>query len=899
MNKKFNAGSVDELFEIVKAVQNGEDPEDYLERRKAEQEAAAEAAAAEEAAIREAASQEEAEEKAAARKEAAEEKAAVKEQAAREKAEKKAARRKSAGGRLPSKKTDGEMPAAEETVSENSVVRTQRQYGGKAVSREAETVGNRILRSLHMEHEEETAEPADQVRETRAEAAENLTEAAAEPQEITAEGLNSLMKKTVKSQETGEEELDSLMKRTMESQEPGTENLKEASADELQSPQKTAVNLKKTAADGLDSLTEETGKLKETAAKEADSLTEKTGNAEDTEADELQSARQKTADVQRSAVDEFESLLKTAVRPAGTAPKIAGNPTRKTAEPEKKTTAEPPEKEAAAGPEKLTAAEPEGKTAAEPEKKTTAEPPEKEAAADSSWEIPESSGRKMYSFRTDEPDDEEEEDEWEEAEDSMSAENGQRKGPHAFSSLIEEGEEASHGKKPEGGKRWPVITAIVIAALMIGLGVASVLYHPQSVMLSETETEYIGTDTEAPVVTAQKSNGMITLSAADEGSGVDTIWYAVVEDSTFDSLPQYQQYISPIVYQKGNTYYFYAVDGAGNQSEPVVTAMDTPSYPPVEGETEVTVSVIGDCVLGTASGENVNYSETGSFDDYAYTYGMSYFFENVRDILENDDITFANLEGPLTTTTTYQEEDSIYKGDPSYTEILQDGSIEVVTLSNDHTSDYGAKGLADTEANLTEAGIAYCIGSTIAYQEVSGVKVACIGISGPDIGTEYEAITRDTIYEAQAAGAQLIVVAYHWGTEQSEAPDEAEQTLAHTAIDCGADLVVGHHPQSLQGIEKYNGKYIVYSLGNFCFGADANPEDPDTMIFRQTFMISESGLEEEDNIEIIPCTISSVSSYNDFRPTPASGEKADEIMARINEYSEAFGDITYTASTGL
>ena len=66
--------------------------------------------------------------------------------------------------------------------------------------------------------------------------------------------------------------------------------------------------------------------------------------------------------------------------------------------------------------------------------------------------------------------------------------------------------------------------------------------------------------------------------------------------------------------------------------------------------------------------------------------------------------------------------------------------------------------------------------------------------------------------------AQIIIVNFHWGIEKEYTPNATQKKLAHLAIDEGADLVIGHHPHVLEGIEKYNGKYIAYSLGNFCFG---------------------------------------------------------------------------------
>ena len=158
-----------------------------------------------------------------------------------------------------------------------------------------------------------------------------------------------------------------------------------------------------------------------------------------------------------------------------------------------------------------------------------------------------------------------------------------------------------------------------------------------------------------------------------------------------------------------------------------------------------------------------------------------------------------------------------------------------------------------------------------------------------------DAELREAIEEAKAQEARLIVVAFHWGSEKQTQPDSTQQELAHIAVDCGANLVVGHHPHVLQGIEKYNGAYIVYSLGNFCFGGNNAPSDMDTMIFRQTFTVTRDGVLDDDQIEIIPCSISSDPYYNNYQPTPAEGTEAERILGRVNEYSAPFG-MSYSLS---
>ena len=299
----------------------------------------------------------------------------------------------------------------------------------------------------------------------------------------------------------------------------------------------------------------------------------------------------------------------------------------------------------------------------------------------------------------------------------------------------------------------------------------------------------------------------------------------------------------------------------------------------------VTVSAVGDCTLGT----DESFNTSTSFNAYEAMNGTSYFFQNVRSILEADDATFANFEGTLTTETARESKEYAFKGDPSYTQILTDGSIDVVTLANNHSSDYGAKSLTDTEEALDAAGIDYCIGDKIAVKEVNGIPTAFIGIYVLNDGMAREEQVKQTIAAAKQQGAKLVIVAFHWGTEKAAEPDETQKSLAHTAIDCGADLVVGHHPHVLQAIEYYKGKYIAYSLGNFCFGGNSAPSDMDTMIFQQTFTIEKGEVQAAAAATVVPCSISSTAGYNDYQPTPTEGDASASVIDRINTMSTNYG----------
>jgi len=305
----------------------------------------------------------------------------------------------------------------------------------------------------------------------------------------------------------------------------------------------------------------------------------------------------------------------------------------------------------------------------------------------------------------------------------------------------------------------------------------------------------------------------------------------------------------------------------------------------VRSEVSVTISAVGDMTLG----EDASFSTLNNFTAVYTMYGQEYFLANVKPIFEADDITFANFEGTLTDQGSRQAKEYAFRGDPSYAQVLVDGSVEAVTLANNHSYDYGDVSHTDTQKYLDEAGVDWCEGDKIIVRDVGGVRMALIGIYVLADGAQKADQVESCIAAAKEQGAQLIVVAFHWGTERETKPDDVQTMLAHLAIDSGADLVVGHHPHVLQGIEKYSGKYICYSLGNFCFGGNSNPSDKDTIIFQQTFRIVRGGNVEDGGVSVIPCSVSSVSDWNNYQPTPATGTEAERILTKLNDLCTAFG----------
>lgn len=311
---------------------------------------------------------------------------------------------------------------------------------------------------------------------------------------------------------------------------------------------------------------------------------------------------------------------------------------------------------------------------------------------------------------------------------------------------------------------------------------------------------------------------------------------------------------------------------------------ETTTPEPTAEPVSITVSMVGDCTLGT----DVNFDQSTSFDAfYQMKNDPGYFFQNVKDIFTADDLTVANMEGTLTTSNDRQQKTFAFKGNPSYTEILTQGGVEATNLANNHSHDYGDQSYEDTIQYLEADGITTFGYDRTAVMDVKGIKVGLIGIYELKDGLGRQQQVIDTIREVKDQGAQVIIVSFHWGTEKSNIPDDIQKTLAHLAIDQGADLVVGHHPHVLQGIEKYQGKNIVYSLGNFCFGGNKNPSDKDTMIFQQTFTVENGKLVEDDVTNIIPCSLSSESGYNNYQPMVLEGSEKERVLQKIEEFSAA------------
>lgn len=308
------------------------------------------------------------------------------------------------------------------------------------------------------------------------------------------------------------------------------------------------------------------------------------------------------------------------------------------------------------------------------------------------------------------------------------------------------------------------------------------------------------------------------------------------------------------------------------------TMPPVPTLEPLPAEPmRVLITAAGDCTLG---GE-VKTGIDKRFIRCADENGLDYFFANVRDIFSDDDLTIVNLEGPLTTATKRASKKYVMRGDPSYAGILSGSSVEIANLANNHTLDFGEQGYQDTLAALDASGVAAAGADSLYIVEKEGCRIGFIGYE------KWNYSATDAINGVTAARAQcdLLIVSVHWGEEYDYTAETSQQKLGRALIDAGADLVIGHHPHVIQGVEQYQGKYIIYSLGNFCFGGNVNPSDQDCYIFQQEFLFDDSGA-IGGGIHIIPCAISSSKSTNNYQPTPLDGEAAEKLMNRVLDLSD-------------
>ncbi len=326
---------------------------------------------------------------------------------------------------------------------------------------------------------------------------------------------------------------------------------------------------------------------------------------------------------------------------------------------------------------------------------------------------------------------------------------------------------------------------------------------------------------------------------------------------------------------------------------PAPTATPTPTPVPTSTPEPtprtLTISAAGDCTLGGDMGGSSEEAFNSTIN--ADPEPLTYCFRNVAPIFEQDDLTIVNLEVVLTNSTNYLKRDDkifIMRGKPSYVNMLTSASIEIANIANNHVTDFGDAGIVEMAQLLDMAGIGYCGYGYTYLTEKNGFKVGFVGInSWTTDSDDMKELIRDMRQQCD-----ILIVSFHWGNELEYKATDKQIRYGHLAVDNGADLVLGHHPHVVNGIEVYKGVNIVYSLGNFCFGGKRNPDDKDTFIYQHTFTENADGTITGEGT-VIPCKITSVEGdkYNNYQPTPVTDpEVAESILKKIEKHSRHFDE---------
>jgi len=260
---------------------------------------------------------------------------------------------------------------------------------------------------------------------------------------------------------------------------------------------------------------------------------------------------------------------------------------------------------------------------------------------------------------------------------------------------------------------------------------------------------------------------------------------------------------------------------------------------------------------------------------------FSYPFAATRDLLASADLAVVNLEAPLIKRCPYYSSRSQFCGRPGFAEALKLSGVDVVTLENNHITNYGRVGVAETIKHLEAAHIAWVDRRKPAFCDVRGLKFGFLAFNG--VG---EAINRPKMVaqiQALRRHAEILVVAFHWGAEYVRLPQAAPGIspdnpieIAHLAVDAGADLIIGNHPHQVQAVEIYKGKFIAYAHGNFIFDQmwsyGTRVGVLGRYIFYERILVK---------VEFLPVLIE-----NYAQPVPLNGKEAETVLDQMKLASE-------------
>ena len=316
---------------------------------------------------------------------------------------------------------------------------------------------------------------------------------------------------------------------------------------------------------------------------------------------------------------------------------------------------------------------------------------------------------------------------------------------------------------------------------------------------------------------------------------------------------------------------------------PTATATATPTPAPTEVPQPkfITITAVGDCTLGGNTNDGGDGEER--FQESFAENGADYYLQNFRELFEADGLTVANLEGPLTDATDKRSGRTFnFRGEAEYAQILSGSGVDVCTIANNHAYDFKQEGLEDTAAALQAENLGVCGFGYEDFRTVDGVVIGNLGFTDWD----YEEDEIEKAVREASEKCDLLIVSIHWGEELEEKHDKTTEKLGKLIVDAGADLVIGNHSHIRGEIMRYNGKYIIYSLGNFCFGGNTKPTDMRCIVFQQEFKIMPDGTVKDNGINLIPARVSSNARRNDLQPVYLDGDDAQELLKEVQKLSD-------------
>ena len=278
--------------------------------------------------------------------------------------------------------------------------------------------------------------------------------------------------------------------------------------------------------------------------------------------------------------------------------------------------------------------------------------------------------------------------------------------------------------------------------------------------------------------------------------------------------------------------------------------------------------------------------------------GCAWVIQEVAEDLAEADLTFANLESPLSTVGYHDPPNCAFRANPAYVKVLTLAGIDLVTFANNHCTDPGREGYLQTLKHLDTAGIKYvgaarerAQASWMRVITVKGLRLGFLGYTDLDfpVGCPSRVPQDLAKHKQQIATAKnkcdLLIVTYHWGQEYWDHPCDRQKQVAHAAVQAGADVILGHHPHVLQGIEVYQGRPILYSMGNFIFDMAAGPK-MESAIFKLHYTEGQGW-----TVRVVPVYLPGNRMGPEYPPV----EKRDAILRRFAEYCTKLGTTSETA----